>query len=253
MAQETIVMPSGFAGVVRGLKAKEMSSLADGKATLKAGGHPLDPVYAGCWLETTDVGPYAGYGVEIGKPVNWSHILMCDRFWAFLRIRACTWGDGYEFKVRCPNTDCVRHKKAFVWDIPLSKLEFKKLPDASIAKVKAKDLIFPFQLGGTNATFKLLQGKDEAGIGKIEDDTPGDKKLLAQAASRLVTVEGVKPDELIEWIGNLDWPDLVAMSKAFDDVDGGVETRTQIACPECETEWSSDVPFDVQSFLLRKA
>lgn len=253
MTTETITTPSGMVGVVRNIKAKEMSILADAKGHKKKDTHPLDAVFAGCWLETIDPGPYGEYGVKAGTtPIPWGKILMGDRFWTFLRVRACTWGDGYEYRVRCRSADCVGNRKPFVWEIPLSKLAFKELPAASRAKVAKKDLTFDITVGGKAAKFKLLTGDDEKNLGKVDDDIESHKALLAQAASRLISVDGVLPDDLIDWIGELDWPGLTATSKQFDEVDGGVETRTTIVCPHCELEWQSDIPFDVESFLLRK-
>ncbi len=257
MPTKTITCPSGLTGEIRNLKAKEMSILADPANRQQAmrGGkqkgkraHPLDPIYAGCWLKTLDAGPYA---IPEGAPVPWPQILLCDRFFTLLHIRDLTWG-SYEFKVKCANAECPKHKKPFLWDLDLNQLDFKALPDASREKVAKGDRVFELQLNGATCKFRLLTGEDEANSAGLGDDVPSHKKMLAQVASRIFsvsTIEDGDDDARTDWVGDLDLPDLYAASRAMDAVDGGVETRTKVECPECEEVFTVDVPFADSAFL----
>lgn len=269
MGTATITLPSGLTGEIRNMKAKELSILADpqnGKApkprmpgskrpTAKKA-HPLDPVYAGCWLKTLDAGPY---GFSVGDPVPWPKIVLADRFVALLHIRQLTYGN-FEFRVRCPNGGCDRSKKPFVWEIDLTELEVKPLPDETIARIKAAggasglhNLRFPIEIDGTSCTFELLTGEAEANRPELSDNVPTHKKMLAQVASRLVTIDGVEvdpeSDKVLDWVGNLDAPVLFQASRGMEAVDGGAETRTLITCPDCESEFPYDVPFGDPGFL----
>lgn len=252
MSTKTIICPSGMAGEIRNLKAKEMSILADPGNRVRTGSkkaklsHPLDPVYAGCWLRTTDPGPY---GFSVGEPVPWSKVLVCDRFFTLLHIRDATWG-GYEFKVRCASSSCKRNKKPFTWEIDLNHLEYKPLPAESLAQLREGNRVFELSVAGKKCKFKLLTGEDEANAPTLGDDVPSHKKLLAQVAARLFDIEGLETDdERVDWVGELDLPELYAASRAMDAVDGGVETRTRVQCPDCEEEFTVDIPFGDPGFL----
>jgi hypothetical protein len=252
MSTKTIVCPSGLTGEIRNLKAKEMSILADPGNRVRTGGkkakaaHPLDPIYAGCWLKTENPGPY---GFAVGEPVPWGKVLVCDRFFMLLHIRDCTWG-GYEFKVKCQNGSCKRHKKPFVWEIDINSLEYKPLPPESVEKVKAGNRTFKLQLAGKECQFKLLTGEDEANAPTLSEDVESHKKMLAIVASRIFMVQGIDSDDArVDWVGELDLPDLYKAQRMMDAVDGGVETRTTVQCPDCEEEFTVDIPFGDAAFL----
>lgn len=279
MATERIECPSGLILEVRNMKAREMALLADdGEEGEEDGGkrrvakkvvkrkNPITGVLAGCTLEVVDVGPYEAYGavagtiarVENGVPIPgpgklpWPELLLADRFFALTRIRACTWGDGFEFRVRCKDKTCEKHKKPFLWEIPLSELAIKELPESSRAMVREKNVVFEFELGGRKAKFKLQQGLDE-GKGPDMGDIPKREIFLAQCASRLIYVEGLDVSnfaKLLEWVGDLDLPEVLAATSYYDEVDGGIETNTLAECPSCGLEFDVSVPFDGQSFLL---
>lgn len=268
MSSIQIVLPSGLAGEIRNMKAKELSHIASptngkapkifgkkkgAKAPMKK--HQLDPIFEGCWLSTSDPGPYTFRNSNVaGQPpgIDWGKVVIADRFAALMAIRQLTWGN-YEFKVRCPSPICEYAKKFFIWEIDLTDLQVKPLPDASIEKIKAGDLLFPITIGGKACLFSLITGETEANRPEFHPDLPDEQKMLAQVASRLIKIEGqdVDPSDaaVLDWVGDLDAPDLVQASTDMDAVDGGVETRTLISCPGCDLEFASDVPFDDSGFL----
>src|SRR4051794_41098829 len=96
-----IVCPSGLAGEIRGLKGKEGKVLSD--RTAARAGALFEKILAGCWLGTTDPGIYelseTGSTDSTGT-IDWSKILVADRFYALLQIRALTFGDEYAFSVQ---------------------------------------------------------------------------------------------------------------------------------------------------------
>src|SRR5687768_6927997 len=114
-----IVCPSGLAGEVRGLKGKEGKLLAD-RASAKAGS-TFEKLLAGCWLTTTDASIYA---LDEGAPLDWSKVLVADRFYALLQIRALTFGDEYAFSVQCQSAGC---RERFEWELSLKDLPVRPL------------------------------------------------------------------------------------------------------------------------------
>src|SRR5512140_1005118 len=96
-----ITCPSGLSGEIRGLKGKEGKLLADRSAARS--GLLFDRILAGCWLATLDSGIYA---LDEGEALDWSKVLVADRFYALLQIRSLTFGDEYAFQVQCQSAGC---------------------------------------------------------------------------------------------------------------------------------------------------
>ncbi len=280
MSTESVECPSGLVITIRNMKAKEIALLADdGAEDEDEGGskkprahskqrakikrkNPITSILAGCTLEVNDVGSYpadwATKGVIATKDtpgpgrLSFPELLLCDRFYALMRVRATTWGDGYEFRVRCKDKLCAHFLKPFLWEIPISELATKDLPEASRKRLAAKDLVHSLTLGGKLAKFKLQQGLDEMNMPDLSA-IPKREIFLAQCASRLIYVEGVDVtdfDALMEWVGELDMPEVVQATNLYDEVDGGVETNTMAQCPKCGLEFDVAVPFGATSFLL---
>ena len=97
----TIVCPSGLSGEIRGLKGKEGKLLADRNAA--RAGSTFEKLLSGCWLQTIDPGIYE---VAEGATLDWSKVLVADRFFALLQIRSLTFGDEYAFSIQCKSAGC---------------------------------------------------------------------------------------------------------------------------------------------------
>lgn len=258
MPQETITCPSGLSVSIRNLKARELALLSDMRSTKNK--NPVSLILSGCTLVTHDAGPYT---LQAGTPLDWDKVLLCDRFHALIRMRSLTWGNEYEFKVRCPDPQCEKHRTSFVWFIPLDKLETKPLPEASREKVRNGDLTFEAKVGGVDITYRLLTGHDELRTIDISTKVSSDQSQLAAVAAKIVAVQGLEltsttPKEedvaiqrLVDWVSDLDLPELSDASELFDTVDGGVETTTTVSCPTCGLEFETDVPFALEAFLSK--
>ena len=97
----TIICPSGLSGEIRGLKGKEGKLLADRNAA--RAGSTFEKLLSGCWLQTIDHGVYA---VAEGAALDWSKVLVADRFYTLLQIRSLTFGDDYAFSIQCKGAGC---------------------------------------------------------------------------------------------------------------------------------------------------
>jgi len=277
MATETIECPSGLIITIRNMKAKEMALLADDGSDEDEGRehvysrkknkkaqrrNPITSILQGCVLEVNNVGSYppdwATAGVIATKDatgagrLSFPELLLADRFYALTRVRAATWGDGYEYRVRCKDKRCERYAKPFLWEIPLSDLETKALPEASRKRLTEKNLTFEMTLGGKKAKFKIQQGLDEMSAPDLTD-IPRSQIFLSQCASRLIYVEGVDVtnfEDVMAFVGDLDMLEVRSATNLYDEVDGGIETNTMAQCPKCGMEFDVAVPFDGPSFLL---
>src|SRR5277367_3084984 len=120
-----ITCPSGLAGEIRGLKVKELQTLAD--RSLAHGGKALD-VMLGVFSSITNVGPYA---FEVGGVPRWDAVLAGDRFAALIDIRCATWGPDYVFPVKCPSCD-----EGYEWELDLRDLARKPYPASTLETIR---------------------------------------------------------------------------------------------------------------------
>jgi hypothetical protein len=240
-----ITCPSGLQGEIRGFKVKEANLLAD-RASLKRG-TALDSVLAGCWLQTIDSGPYPW--LEAGKPVDWSKALVCDRFYTLMRIRAETFGEEYAFKLQCANTSC---NERFEWELALSDLPVKPLPEESRAIILAGDNRFETTLSdGRKCWFSLQTGANEIAAASALR-TSSSRILLTALAHRIQEVEGIpKGMPISKYLEELDMRDILNLLALFDEVDGGIETDIDVECTVCGTEQGVSLPFGADFFLPR--
>jgi hypothetical protein len=239
----TIVCPSGLSGEIRGLKGKEGKLLADRSAA--RAGSTFEKLLSGCWLQTLDPGIYA---LPDGAALDWSKVLVADRFYALLEIRALTFGDDYAFAVQCKNAGC---RERFEWELSLRKLPVKPLSEAAKAAFKAGNR-FETKLprDGRRVWFRLMTGGDEArAAAALKGGRDG--MLLTALALRIVEIEGVAERDKRAFLEDMEMGDATALLDQFDAVDGGVETTIEVECPSCFNVQEIELPFEPGFFLPR--
>lgn len=240
MSEENVQCPSGFSGLVRGLKGREFKILSNKKEAKS--GVAFDRILGACWTETTEQGPYA-----FPEKVKWDDVLICDRFLTLIRIRLATYpGEDYPITSYCERPDCG---EKIEWDVPLEKLPVKMLPDESL-KIFAEDNRFKVKFGGKNVFFKLSTGKDEKKAQRFLQKQ--DPDLLAAIRTRIVEVEGMDRLDITEFLEDCGFADLRQLLEKFEEVDGGVETDITIQCTHCDAEQVIALPFDEEFFMPRK-
>lgn len=241
-----VTCPSGLAGEVRGWKTKEANVMADKVARRK--GTAFDTMLSNCWLTTTEPGPYPATN---GKPFDWKKSLLCDRFYTLLKIREATYGANYGFKIQCPDRDDCG--KPIEWEVDLNELPFKPLPDESIEKIRGglnefETTIDQGEYEGRLITFKLQTAEDDKKTRRIIANA-SDRLVVASLASRIVRIDDVPRGGLAIFLDDLELPVLLSLLDAFDEVDGGVETKFDIQCPECAFMFEVDLPLGRDFFL----
>jgi len=239
-----IVCPSGLSGEIRGLKGKEGKLLSD--RTAARAGSTFEKILAGCWTATTDPGIY---DLPVDGSVDWSKVLVGDRFYALLQIRALTFGDEYAFSVQCPAAIC---RERFEWTLNLQELPVVALSDASKAAFRAGNRFeTTLPRDGRKVWFRLMTGADEArAVTALKAGRDG--VLLAALALRIVEIENVADGEKRRFLDDMEMADATALLDQFDDADGGVETSIEIECPSCLGVQDVELPFE-RGFFLPKA
>jgi len=234
-----IICPSGLAGEVRGLKARELKLLGD--RALSRSGAVLDKLLNSCWLGTTDPGVYDR--TDEGSP-DWGQVLVGDRFYALLQIRRATFGDEYAFSVQCPSAGCRR----FEWELNLGELPVRTLaPEARATFQRGNRFETVLPRGGRRVWFRLLTGADEMRAAMLQR-----QGLLDAVDLRIVEIEGVAEKDRRRVLEDLELADLARLLDASDEVDCGVETDIEAECPRCGGVQDVKLPF-VQGFFLPRA
>lgn len=234
--------PSGLVVSVRHLAASNAGILTD-KNALQSG-IAADHILKNCTTAIEERGPYNWH-----ERVDWKQALACDRVWALMEIWVATYGETYELELRCPSCD---HK--FFWDLPLLQLERYELPDESREKISKGDNRFTAKLTtGEAVAFRLMNGRDQVNALKKMREV-GDDLFVAAMKTRVMSIEGVEDKDLETFIGDMSMGEIQSCIDQFDEVDGGVETETDVYCPRaaCQFVWTVDVPLDLERMFTPK-
>lgn len=236
-----IVCPSGLAGEIRGLKGKEGKLLSD--RTSARAGATFEKILAGCWVATTDPGIY---DLPEGGAVDWSKVLVADRFYTLLQIRARTFGDEYAFSVQCQSQAC---RERFEWTLNLQELPVVPLSDTAKAAFKAGNR-FETRLphDGRRVWFRLMTGADEVRAASVFKAGQGGM-LLTALALRILEIEDVPDHDKRKFLDDMEMADAAALLDQFDQADGGVETSIEVECPSCLGVQDVELPFERGFFL----
>jgi hypothetical protein len=236
-----IVCPSGLAGEIRGLKGKEGKLLSD-RSSARAGA-TFEKILAGCWLTTTDPGLYELSG---DGTLNWAKVLVADRFYALLQIRAQTFGNDYAFSVQCTTTSC---RERFEWTLNLQELPVVRLTDAAKAAFRAGNRFeTTLPRDGRKVWFRLMTGADEVRAASVLK-AGREATLLTALGLRIVEIEGVPDQERRRFLDDIEMADATALLDQFDETDGGVETAIEVECPACLGIQDVQLPFERGFFL----
>lgn len=245
MSTSSIVLPSGLAGEIRGLKVHEANLLAN--AAEQRRGSALDSVYSSVWLATTDAGPYA---LDAAGKLAWPKVLVCDRFVLMLKVRAKTYGPEYAFKVRCTAPACGER---FEWELSLDDLPLKPLPELAVEAFKnGNRLAATFPSTGRAFWYRLQDGDGEKKAEQLMKQNRA-RQLTAALASRIIEVEGVHANDKLKFLDDLDLDDAAEVLALLDETDGGVESSIDVVCPACGDTQEMQLPFGKEFWMpLRK-
>jgi hypothetical protein len=236
-----IVCPSGLAGEIRGLKGKEGKLLSDRNAA--RAGATFEKILAGCWVTTTDAGIY---DLPDGGALDWSKVLVADRFYTLLQIRAQTFGDDYAFSVQCVNPAC---RERFEWSLNLQELPVVPLSDAAKAAFRAGNRFeTTLPCDGRKVWFRLMTGADEVRAASVFK-AGREGMLLTALGLRILEIENVPVHETRKFLDDMEMADAAALLDQFDQADGGVETGIEVECPACLGVPDDQLPFERGFFL----
>lgn len=239
-----ITCPSGLRVQLRKLKAKAIGAAFSGVGARKGKrtkpSARLDPLLDFAVEAIIDQGPYR-WGSS-GRP-NWQEVLSGDRAYILLKAREKTFGSRYDFQTQCGMVAC---RAQIAWQVELSELEIKALPESSKEKLINKEP-FEFMLpDGTVLYFGL-------GTGQTEGRAPRDADIItASVMSRVQKIGDTSlMNKMISIVEELDADVLDELFAEMEASDCGVESSIEVVCDECGGATTIELPFDRSFFMPR--
>ena len=185
-------------------------------------------------------------GIESGE---W---LVNDAFYLLLMLRAHTYGDDYQFNVRCQS--CGAN-----FTVNLNILE-----DFEIRRLEQgiQEPFGPIELpvSGDEINYRLLRRKDEKTLANLTRrmkrrgrQSNGDETYIERLALRIVEINGETLDHpaKIDYLENLHGGDSLELRNYMDDNDPGIDTTFFADCPECGYENEEVLPLTAEFFRPR--
>jgi hypothetical protein len=242
-----VKLPSGAVVELRELKGKEGKLLSD-KEAIKSGMF-LDKILTACTVNVVDPGPYkpvAVAPVDGGAPrqvLDWSKVLIGDRFFALVHIRIISLGDSFCFKLQCSQEGC---RKRFEQEITLSKdLTVRILSDEDRAVFASSNLFETRDANGKLIRYRLPTGHDEVIAARSTQSMDG--AFMAALLQRIESIE----DEVVPrvYLEDCGFGKLLDLLQTFDEHNCGVNTSLEIECPHCGNLEDVELPF-ARGFLV---
>lgn len=266
-----VIFPSTMVGDLKKMSGREIAEVAeqaDGGGSADGG---FATILGGCWIATLDRGPYPAhvFEPEERKPnrkerragarepekltytgPDWRRVLKGDLVAGMLHLTrvSITDGDDYGFDVPCRSCG-----KSIPWELQLSDLPVRVLPEKSIEKIRAGE---PFEasVAGKKVLFDLQTvASEEPVLALMRREGRKVVTIVEILAAQVRSVEGVSNDLRARWnwLNDLSLGELQDLQHAVEDVDCGVETNIEIRC-SCNYVQEVDLPLGRRLFEPRR-
>lgn len=213
-----------------------------GDQTFKA----IDTIFSRCVDGLGDVPP--------------QNLLLGDRFYLLLVLRAVSFGKDYSFRLNCSSCNQTFINKIEIPD----DIDLVYLPDDFKEPITAK-----LPLSGAEVDLRLMRGEDETKVAKYKKNiiskssSPviGDIEYSYRVALQILEVRDPDPnigtitndnrdalDLLVQWVENLYAMDNAEIRKALVNNDFGPNTEMEVRCPACAVDFRTVMPYDVEFF-----
>lgn len=175
-------------------------------------------------------------------------LLVADRQYLLLRLRAATFGDRVEGTLACPWPRCGSKV-----DVDFS------LDDVPVERREALEPAYRVELsrdegaegGGEDgapraATFRLARGADQEALGAVLAENPA-RALTALLERCIVGTEG-GPEDVGEWVAGLTPVARREIEEAMLAASPQLDLEMELTCPECGRAFTA--PFDLADFFF---
>jgi hypothetical protein len=190
----------------------------------------------------------------IGACVTLPQMLMTDKFYLLLNLRAITYGPTYGFKLECKSCGA----------------EFKhsiELPQGLVVRSATDQAVEPFDVklpfSGDTVSLRFLRGYDETEIEAYGRQLPatkedeGDVTYAYRLSRHIVKINGeeLDPVQRLSYIESAHGGDSLAIRSALDDRQTGADLELTATCTvaSCRKTNTYQLPFTAEFFPSRLA
>ena len=183
----------------------------------------------------------------VSKCLPIDELLMTDKFYLLLHLRAVSYGSDYAFRIQCPA--CERKFKHSI-----------VLPKGLGLKVAEKGDKEPFEVElpmcKKKVTIRFLRGSDEKEIDSYISNIPdvsaeeGDPSYIFRLTRFIVDVDGKPMDAVgkMDFCSNLIGKDSLAIREAIAEHETGPILSIEAKCPGCQQKVHSVLPLTNEFF-----
>lgn len=186
-----------------------------------------------------------------------SDLVVGDRFFLMMVIRAVTYGAQYQFQLTCPSCS---QRFLHTLEVP-DDFTIYKLPDGFREPFMVELPVCKGTLG-----LRLLRGKDEHEIIKYMDRVyknvdrrlAGDPAFTYRLSRQIESIGSEKgtlsrsdkgaDDKILEFVEHLHARDTAAIRQALSDNDCGPDPEVSTECPRCGQPLDTSLPYSAEFF-----
>ena len=177
------------------------------------------------------------------------NLLSIDRTFLLIWLRGISYSPEYDVEIKCPDCD-----RKFNTTINMDELLVNQCPVNYRPPLTG---VLP--ASGYKFEYRLSRGKDESEIQehrerhlKMFGDAGTDDSLIYRSAHLIDNIEGLKDKkELVMLIKKLPVQDVSYLRNLITDPPFGVDTKCQIVCASCQSDFEVDLPLESNFFFPR--
>jgi hypothetical protein len=238
----TYVLPSGYLDpetqeLHREVELREMSGYEEDllQDRSKRGG-AVDEIMSRCMVKLGSLERDKPQGQERFFMPVLKDMLMTDRTFLIIRLRQLSLGDDFTFEASCPHCG---HRHAHM-SVSLADLTVKEMPEPTAREWTTK---LP---SGAEVVFRALTGKDEIKLREVQR-AKGDF-MSTLLLLRLISINGESVG--MSAVKRLSMRDRNFMRGAFEEHEGGIDTKVELSCEDCGRDWEAGLPITSTSFFF---
>lgn len=185
----------------------------------------------------------------IASDISARDILLYDSNFLLFRLRQISYGDEYEFKIRCDNSSC---EKEFKHIVNITKLNFEELPEDFSEPIVVK---LPRSKYTVTSILPRLAHSEELTLmnsNRMKKSGDSDRRFLDNLLITTISILDPHGKE----IPQKDWEDFYSALVGQDagylrektSISTGVDRINDVECPYCGTLYSGGIPIGPEFF-----
>lgn len=187
----------------------------------------------------------------IAEEIDAERLLTVDRTYLLIYLRGISFTPAYDVDVQCPSCSA-----RFQTTINLNSLAVEDCPD----DFTTGELEGVLPTSGLKFRYRLSTGRDEQLVTEHRDkrvkdfgDAAADDTLLYRASLLIEEIEGVVGQHAIQTIiSRLPINDVAYLRNIINEPPFGVNTKVDMICPSCTSEFEIDMPLESNFFFPRR-